>query len=150
MRRKWYIAIACAVAVALVALVLRIITSETDNTENVATTDVAFTGLSVEYSGDNVCEVLVELGSVYRSSTISKSVRIINCSATPLVLVDYSTQCRCMWLEIDRTPIAQGDYKDIELIFDSRGEWGSVGNYMEITTSTEGAPIVLWIAAEIE
>ena len=53
-------------------------------------------------------------------------------------------------LEIDRTPIAQGDYRDIELIFDSRGEWGSVGNYMEITTSTEGAPIVLWIAAEIE
>ena len=98
MRRKWYIAIACAVAVALVALVLRIITSETDNTENVATTDVAFTGLSVEYSGDNVCEVLVELGSVYRSSTVSKSVRIINCSATPLVLVDYSTQCRCMGL----------------------------------------------------
>ena len=67
-----------------------------------------------------------------------------------MVLVDYSTQCRCMWLEFDRSPIAEGDSRDIELYFDSRGEWGSVGNYMEITTSRDDAPVVLWISAEVE
>ena len=55
-----------------------------------------------------------------------------------------------MWLEFERKPIAPKESIDIELTFDSRGEWGSVGNYMEIVTSTEDMPIVLWIGAEIE
>ena len=89
------------------------------------------------------------MGAVLPSTTVTKTIRITNCSTTPLVLVDYSTQCRCMWLEYSREPIAENEYRDIELVFDSRGEWGSVGNYMEITTSGEH-PIVLWIGAEIE
>jgi hypothetical protein len=54
-----------------------------------------------------------------------------------------------MWLEYSREPISEGTYTDVELTFDSRGEWGTVGNYMEITTSSS-RPIVLWIGAEIE
>jgi hypothetical protein len=156
MRRRGYIAIAIIVVIAIaMALVLRIIDSESDNRRRrdeakIEEMNETYSGLVAEYSGDGVCEVLVELGAVYRSSTVSKTIRVINRSATPLVMVDYTTQCRCMWLELQREPIAPGEYRDIELIFDSRGEWGSVGNYMEIATSTEDAPISLWIAAEIE
>jgi hypothetical protein len=35
------------------------------------------------------------------------------------------------------------------LTFDSRGEWGVVGNYIEVATSNDSAPIVIWISAEI-
>jgi hypothetical protein len=55
-----------------------------------------------------------------------------------------------MWLEFNRDVVAENESIDIVLSFDSRGEWGSVGNYMEIATSCDAAPIVLWIGAEVE
>lgn len=147
MRRVWVKIIATAmVLAAVVALVLRNVDSVADaNGQSIA----EFGGIEAVYDGNAVCEVLVDMGFVSRSSTATETIRITNRCTTPLVLVDYSTQCRCMWLEYSREPIAVDDYRDIELVFDSRGEWGSVGNYMEITTSGEH-PIVLWIGAEIE
>lgn len=147
MRRVWVKIIATAmVLAAVVALVLRNMHSVAEaNEQSIA----EFGGIEAEYDGGAVCEVLVDMGAVLPSTTVTKTIRITNCSTTPLVLVDYSTQCRCMWLEYSREPIAENEYRDIELVFDSRGEWGSVGNYMEITTSGEH-PIVLWIGAEIE
>ena len=147
MRRVWVKIIATAmVLAAVVALVLRNMHSVAEaNEQSIA----EFGGIEAEYDGGAVCEVLVDMGAVLPSTTVTKTIRITNCSTTPLVLVDYSTQCRCMWLEYSREPIAENEYRDIELVFDSRGEWGSVGNYMEITTSGEH-PIALWIGAEIE
>lgn len=147
MRRVWVKSVAAVmVLAAVVALVLRNVDSVAEaNEQSIA----EFGGIVAEYDGGAVCEVLVDMGVVLPSTTVTKTIRITNCSTTPLVLVDYSTQCRCMWLEYSREPIAENEYRDIELVFDSRGEWGSVGNYMEITTSGEH-PIVLWIGAEIE
>lgn len=109
-----------------------------------------FEGVEAEYHGKEYCEVPVEFGNVKRSATAHKTIRLINRSDSPIVLLDYTTQCRCMWLEFEREPIAPNEYADITLSFDSRGEWGTVGNYMEITTSIDSAPIILWIGAEIE
>lgn len=109
-----------------------------------------YNGLVAEYSGGEVCEVVVDLGYVKRSAVATETIRLVNRSNSPILLLDYSTQCRCMWLEFEREPIAPNESVDILLTFDSRGEWGSVGNYMEITTSVDNTPIVLWIGAEIE
>jgi hypothetical protein len=144
---------ALALILSLSALVLRIVDSESDNRRRArerSAVENIFTGIIAEYSGEEVCEVVVDLGAVMRSSTVSQTIRVINNTTTPLVLLDYTTQCRCMWLDFVREPIAAGESRDITLTFDSRGEWGSVGNYMEITTSIEDRPIVLWIGAEIE
>ena len=144
---------ALALILSLSALVLRIVDSESDNRrrarERCAVENI-FTGIVAEYNGEEVCEVVVDLGTVMRSSTVSQTIRVINNTTTPLVLLDYTTQCRCMWLDFGREPIAAGESRDLTLTFDSRGEWGSVGNYMEITTSNEDKPIVLWVGAEIE
>lgn len=154
MKRPVVIVATIIAALAIVALVLRIADSEHDNRRRAdievqSTEQPTYSGLVAE-AGDTACEVLVEFGRVPRSSTTTKAIRVINTGTTPLVLLDYSTQCRCMWLEYSREPIEAGSYSELELSFDSRGEWGSVGNYMEITTSREGTPIVLWIAAEVE
>ena len=114
------------------------------------TTESGYNGLVAEYSGGEVCEVIVDLGYVKRSAVATETIRLVNRSNSPILLLDYSTQCRCMWLEFEREPIAPNESVDILLTFDSRGEWGSVGNYMEITTSVDNIPIVLWIGAEIE
>ena len=153
MKRRWLILAALLVAIAALALVLRIVDSESDNrrreTESATQEANAYSGIVAEVS-DDVCEVLVDFESVPYSSTTVQTIRVINQGTTPLVLVDYTTQCRCMWLDYSREPIMPGEYSDIELSFDSRGEWGSVGNYIKITTSREAVPIVLWIAAEVE
>ena len=113
-------------------------------------TESVYNGLVAEYSGGEVCEVVVDLGYVKRSAVATETIRLVNRSNSPILLLDYSTQCRCMWLEFEREPIAPNESVDILLTFDSRGEWGLVGNYMEITTSVDNTPVVLWIGAEIE
>lgn len=144
------IIIAVVAAMVSVALILRIVDSEIDNYHgDKGETSDEYNGLIAEYNGEDICEVLVDFGNVTHSSTVVKNIRIVNRCTTPLILLDHTTQCRCMWLEYSRKPITEGTYTDVELTFDSRGEWGTVGNYMEITTSS-GRPIVLWIGAEIE
>lgn len=149
-RRLIAIIIAVVAAMVSVALILRIVDSEIDNYHrDKGETSDEYNGLIAEYNGEDICEVLVDFGDVTPSSTVVKNIRIVNRCTIPLILLDHTTQCRCMWLEYSREPITEGTYTDVELTFDSRGEWGTVGNYMEITTSS-GRPIVLWIGAEIE
>lgn len=153
MRRRWLIALATIIVIATVALALRIADSESDNQRRTEIESCAMRCDDpdiVAEVDDDLCEVLVEFGSVPRSSTTTKTIRVVNKGSTPLVLLDFSTQCRCMWLDLSDKSIDCGDYCDITLSFDSRGEWGSVGNYMEVITSHDNAPIVLWIAAEVE
>ena len=139
--------------VATLALVLRIVDSESDNLRRVeeqqAQQKSEYSGIIAEVA-DDVCEVLVDFESVAYGTTTVKNIRVVNSGTTPLILLDNTTQCRCMWLEYSREPIAVGESIDISLMFDSRGEWGSVGNYMTITTSREEVSIVLWIAAEVQ
>lgn len=153
MKRRWLIALATIIVIATVALALRIADSESDNQRRTEIESCAIRcddPVIVAEVGDDLCEVLVEFGGVPRSSTTTKTIRVVNKGSTPLVLLDFSTQCRCMWLDLSDKSIDCGDYCDITLSFDSRGEWGSVGNYMEVITSRDNAPIVLWIAAEVE
>lgn len=153
MRRRAIIpAVAIVLAIATFATI-RIVDSVADNRRREASkgaSEEIFEGIVAEVKDDEVCEVLVDLGVVPYSSTTTQRIRLINSGSEPLVLVDYTTQCRCMWLDFEREPIAVGDSCDVVLSFDSRGEWGSVGNYMEIATSRENHPIVLWIGAEVE
>jgi hypothetical protein len=132
---------------AAVALILSLVAiSRSDREEESAGS--SFTGLVAEYNG-GVCEVIVDMGYVAPSSLSTHTIRIVNASTTPLVPLDYTSQCRCMWLDFERQPIAVGESFDMVLTFDSRGEWGEVGNYIEIATSNDSAPIVIWISAEI-
>lgn len=145
MVRRWLVVVAVAIVAIGSALILL---QRDDNTTTEETT--TFNGITAEYRGKEYCEVIVDFGYVMPSATVQESIRLTNLSDSPIVLLDYSTQCRCMWLDFERTPIAPNESTDITLTFDSRGEWGSVGNYMEITTSIDSAPIVMWIGAEIE
>ena len=134
----------------VLAVVVALLWPTETNTEKCTEQVPIFNGIVAEHDGTKYCEVIVDFGRVRRSATVDTTIRLTNRSDSPIVLLDYSTQCRCMWLEFDRKPIAPNESVDIALTFDSRGEWGSVGNYMEITTSIDSAPVVLWIGAEIE
>jgi hypothetical protein len=147
MRRGILLSILVAIVIAIVGTMLT--RKEHSNIEQTVQS-CAFNGIIAEYQGTEPCEVIVDLGYVKRSAMTEEIIRLTNRSNSPIVLLDYSTQCRCMWLEFKREVIDVNESIDITLTFDSRGEWGTVGNYMEIATSVNSFPIVLWIGAEIE
>ena len=151
MRRCGVVVLIAIIVGVIVFLAMRIVDATADSREQhkTATAEI-FDGIVTEVTSDGTCEVVVDLGRVPYSLTATKVIRFVNASNEPLLLLDHTTQCRCMWLEFDREPINAGDSRDVTLYFDSRGEWGSVGNYMELITSRESSPIVLWIGAEIE
>lgn len=106
--------------------------------------------LVAELTEGATSEVLADFGVVEPRSISSLDIRIVNTTDSPIVLLDYETTCRCTTLEFDRTPIAAGGETVAMLTFDSRGEWGSVGNFLSIETSNEECAVVVWMSAHIE
>lgn len=106
--------------------------------------------LVAELSEGATSEVVVDFGVVEPRSIAEREIRVVNQTDNPLVLLDYSTTCRCTTLEFDRKPIYPGGEAVVVLTFDSRGEWGGVGNFLEITTSNPECGFVVWMGATVE
>lgn len=106
--------------------------------------------LVAELSEGATSEVVVDFGVVEPRSIAEREIRVVNQTDNPLVLLDYSTTCRCTTLEFDRKPIGPGGEAVVVLTFDSRGEWGGVGNFLEITTSNPECGFVVWMGATVE
>lgn len=137
--------------VVTVALMAISCCSKTQNTET--TTDVAelpYQGIEATIRTDSVTEVLVELGDVPYSELATKSIRLHNPTETPLSLLEYQATCRCTWINLPKLPIPAGEYGEAEVVFDSRGERGSVGNYIDIATSDPRCRIGIWISAKVK
>lgn len=99
---------------------------------------------------DSVCEVLVEMGRVIYGATAEKSFRLKNATDEPIALLDYTTTCKCTWLELPNEPIKAGGEADVKMLFDSRGEFGNIGNFLTILTSDERCKVLVWMGAEVE
>jgi hypothetical protein len=152
MRRSLLIGIVAVVALVAGAVLYFTVFAPNDDsctTENEGS-ERAYSGIEAEIKRDTVCEVLVDLGRVRCSDTVVKNIRLVNKTDAPIALLEYQTTCRCTWLTLPNTAIAPNDYADIELTFDSRGEFGSIGNFLSIETSDESVEVVVWMSADIE
>lgn len=106
--------------------------------------------LKVELVEGSTCEVIVDFGVVEPRSIVSRDIHIVNHTDAPIVLLDYETTCRCTTLDLPRKPIEPGGEAVAVLTFDSRGEWGSVGNFLDITTTNPECGFVIWMGATVE
>lgn len=106
--------------------------------------------LRAELAEGYTAEVIAEFGVVEARSVVDMPIRVTNTTNEPIVLLDYSTTCRCTTLALPRTAIEAGGECEVVLTFDSRGEWGSVGNFLEVTTSNPECGFVVWMAAMVE
>lgn len=135
---------------ALLALVLCVVAcgskSAKQNTECEAMPEV----LTAELVEGATSEVMADFGVVEPRAVVEMPIRVINATDDPIVLLDYSTTCRCTALNLPRKPIEVGQECEVVLSFDSRGEWGSVGNFLEIETSNPECGFVIWMGATIE
>lgn len=141
---------------AMVALfaAIRIWDSSRDNArrkaENEATPTLSESlGLSAEIRTDTITEFIVEMGKVPYATIATEHLRIKNTTNEPLSLTDYKATCRCTWVELPYHPIAPNEWGELELKFDSRGEHGTVGNFVDIATSDERCRIAIWMSAEV-
>lgn len=149
--RKRIIVALTVVATVIVALfAFRVYDSVSDNRKREEQQKVEYRGLRAEIKRDSLCEVLVELGSVAYSTTAEKSIRFTNLTDAPLALLDFTVTCKCTWLELPNKPIEVGESADVKVVFDSRGEYGSIGNYLSVKCSDERANIAIWVSAEVE
>ena len=119
------------------------------NAESVAC-ETAPEVLRAELAEGYTAEVIAEFGVVEARSVVDMPIRVKNTTNEPIVLLDYSTTCRCTTLALPRTAIEAGGECEVVLTFDSRGEWGSVGNFLEVTTSNPECGFVVWMAAMVE
>ena len=149
-RKRIIIALAVVATVIVALFTFRVYDSTSDNRKREEQQRVEYRGLRAEIKRDSLCEVLVELGSVAYSTTAKKSIRITNLTDAPLALLDFSTTCKCTWLELPNKPIEVGESADVKVVFDSRGEYGSIGNYLSVKCSDERANIAIWVSAEVE
>lgn len=137
------------VSLALIATTLMTISCG-GNTSTKNNTELPYQGIEAIIRTDSVTEVLVELGDVPYSALATKSIRLHNPTDTPLSLLEYKATCRCTWIDLPTAPIPAGEYGEAELVFDSRGEHGSVGNYIDIKTSDSRCHIGIWISADVK
>jgi len=149
-RKRIIIALAVVATVIVALFTFRVYDSTSDNRKREEQQRVEYRGLRAEIKRDSLCEVLVELGSVAYSTTAEKSIRFTNLTDAPLALLDFSTTCKCTWLELPNKPIEVGESADVKVVFDSRGEYGSIGNYLGVKCSDERANIAIWVSAEVE
>lgn len=141
---------------AMVALfaAIRIWDSSRDNARRRAQAEAAplmseSVGLSAEIRTDTITEFVVEMGEVPYATIATEHLRIKNTTDEPLSLTDYKATCRCTWVELPYHPIAPNEWGELELKFDSRGEHGTVGNFVDIATSDERCRIAIWMSAEV-
>ncbi len=106
-------------------------------------------GLYGVMAENEVAEVMVEFGDVKYSNTVSRTITLKNNTNAPIALLDYEATCRCVWLDLPNRAIAPGEEGTITITYDSRGEWGSIGNYLSIETSNKRVKIAIWMSAEI-
>ena len=148
------IAVGLIIAMAAIFATIRIWDSSSDNARRRAEAEAAplmseSVGLSAEIRTDTITEFIVEMGEVPYATVTTEHLRIKNTTDEPLSLTDYKATCRCTWVELPYHPIAPNEWGELELKFDSRGEHGTVGNFVDIATSDERCRIAIWMSAEV-
>lgn len=75
---------------------------------------------------------------------------IRNDACHAVAITAYHTNCGCTSLEYDSQPIPPGESRQVELIFDSRGQWGWQLKSLEISFAGAKSPMRLLIEADIK
>ena len=112
--------------------------------------ELPYQGIAATIRTDSITELLVEFEDVSYGATATQTIRLHNNGDAPLSLLSYKSTCRCTWVELPNKAIAPGDFGELELLFDSRGEYGSVGNYVDIATSDSRSRIGIWMSAKVK
>lgn len=112
--------------------------------------ELPYQGIAATIRTDSITELLVEFEDVCYGATATQTIRLHNNGDVPLSLLSYKSTCRCTWVELPNKAIAPGDFGELELLFDSRGEYGSVGNYVDIATSDSRSRIGIWMSAKVK
>lgn len=88
-------------------------------------------------------------GTLKDGEIVSFSFVFRNMGGSPIQIVKTEVSCGCINIQYDRNDILPGESSDIEVVFNTSGEWGNILKGVTIETS-DGARKELQIGAYIE
>lgn len=72
-----------------------------------------------------------------------------NAAERPAAIVSYARSCGCTSLTFSREPIAPGEAQQVEMTFDSRGEYGWQLKTVDIEIAGAERPLRLFVEADV-
>ncbi len=92
----------------------------------------------------------VRFGRLSEGEIAVKQLSIRNETSTPLVVGAHKTTCGCVRLDYKRAPFLAGESLPVEMLFDSRGEYGWQMKLVTLYIGDDATPLKIYIEAEVE
>ena len=91
----------------------------------------------------------VRFGQLRSGESAVQRLRIVNRAQRTTAIASYDRSCGCTTLEFDPQPLAPGAGRQVEVIFDSRGESGWQFKRLDIRLAGAQAPLRLFVEADV-
>lgn len=92
----------------------------------------------------------VRFGRMRSGEIAVKPLLLLNQTQHPLTIASYARTCGCTTLEYENQPLMPGDKKQLNMIFDTRGERGWQLKTVELYFAGNQRPLKLHVEAEVE
>lgn len=92
----------------------------------------------------------VRFGRLRSGEIAVQRLRIVNRTQRTTAITAYDRSCGCTTLEFDSQPLAPGAGRTVEVIFDSRGEYGWQFKRLDLRLAGAQAPLQLFVEADVQ
>lgn len=90
------------------------------------------------------------LGKLKHGEQVIKEFSLRNAGGIPVVISDIDSDCGCIVTRYDKRPVMPEELLPLSVSFDSRGYRGYVIKKVEILTTLDTKPLVIFIETEVE
>lgn len=119
--------------------------SDDDNPITLAKT-IAFGVERLEYTFADT----LQLGIAHQGEVLTQRIRLENTGHEPLVITHHEAHCGCTEVEYSRQPIESGEYRDITIRYNTRGQSGWQMKLLELYFAQKEYPLKIYIDIEVE
>lgn len=116
-------------------------------------TSAQVTGSVVEISDSLLLSSVADtfrLGKLRHGETVVKEFFVKNAADAPFLISNVDSDCGCIMTQYDRSPLRPGESRQLAVSFDSRGYRGFVVKKIEVLTSLNRKPLVIFIEATVQ
>ncbi len=92
----------------------------------------------------------LQLGIAHQGEVLTQRIRLENTGQEPLVITHHEAHCGCTEVEYSRQPIERGEYRDITIRYNTRGQSGWQMKLLELYFAQKEYPLKIYIDIEVE
>jgi hypothetical protein len=92
----------------------------------------------------------LQLGIAHQGEVLTQRIRLKNTGTEPLVISHHEAHCGCTEVEYSRQPIESGEYRDVTIRYNTRGQSGWQMKLLELYFAQKEYPLKIYIDIEVE